>query len=179
MRRSCIVLIALVMITLTVVGCGASDSGVTEDTAAVATSTTQDSVADATTTTVLDTATSTTQPAAPDQWTTIAALHSTDTYWQGMEGILMSQPFTISGEARLVLDMPDAGELDGVIAAVLSADEVTDDPMALIDAIQAGVVVVVPAAIPIQVISGLDGTYVLVNSVPTPSTWSLELQTRP
>ncbi len=91
----------------------------------------------------------------------------------------MTEPFTISGEAQLVLDMPDAGELDGVIAALLPANMVTNDPMALIDAIQEGVVVTVPAAIPTQAVSGLDGTYVLVNSVPTSDAWSLELQTRP
>jgi len=178
MRRSCAILIALVMFIVTVVGCGDSGSDVTAETAAVTASITKTSVADTRTTTGLDSTTSSAPPAAKGEWTTIATLRSTDAAWHGLEGILMTEPFTISGEAQLVLDMPDAGELDGVIAAILPADKVTDDPFALIEAIQAGMVVTLPAAMPTKAISGLNGTYVLVNSVPTAGTWSVELQTR-
>lgn len=53
-----------------------------------------------------------------------------------MEGILVGVPFTAAGEAQLVLDMPDAGELDGVIVTLL-------------------------AALQTQAVSDLDGAYVL------------------
>ena len=105
-------------------------------------------------------------------------MNSTDAPWQGMEGILVSQPFTASGEVQVVLDMPDAGDIDGVIVAFVEADKLTD-VTALLDAVQDAVVVVVPAAAPVQTAPGLDGTYVLVNSVPTSTAWSLEVQTRP
>lgn len=73
--------------------------------------------------------------------------------------------------------MPDAGQLDGVIVAIIPADKATD-ASALMGAIQDGEVVTLPAAVPTQEVSGLDGTYVLVNSIPTSAAWSLELQTR-
>lgn len=90
----------------------------------------------------------------------------------------MSDPFTAAGEAQLVLDMPDGGELDGVIVGIIPADKATS-LSALLEAVQEGIVVTLPATLPTRAISGLDGTYVLVNSVPQTVAWSVELQTRP
>ncbi len=168
MRRVWISLVALTIVTMTMVGCGGSDDGIPDATTSSESSTTQAS----------PTETPTTQAPAGDDWTTVATLRSTDAPWQDMEGILVSDPFTAAGEAQLVLDMPDAGELDGVIVAIIPADKATD-PIALMDAIQEGVVVTLPGVMPTQSVSGLDGTYVLVNSVPEPKAWSVELQTRP
>ena len=181
MRRFCIILTALVMITLTMAGCGGSDDGVTHDTAAPETAITQAAAADTTTTLLPDTTNSTAQPPVGNEWTTVARLRSTDSPWQGMEGILMSEPFTVSGETRLVLDMPDAGESDGVIVAILPDDMVPEDAFGLLDVIDAAVFVTVPAMMPTREVSGLDGTYVLINTTninPASGAWSLELQAR-
>ena len=70
------------------------------------------------------------------EWTTVVTMTSSDEPWQGLDmTLLMSEPFTASGEAQLVLDMPDAGKLDGVIVAIIPADKVTD-VTSLLDAIQ-------------------------------------------
>jgi hypothetical protein len=172
------------IIILTIVGCGGTDGGVAGDTSASETSTsqapaTETSATQTSATETPTTATSTTQAPTGDDWTTIATLRSTDSPWNGIEGILMTEPFTATGEVQLVLDMPEAGDLDGLIVAIIPADKATDDPTELIAAIQDGVVVTLPAASPTKVVSGLDGTYVLVNAVPEPKAWTLELQTRP
>jgi hypothetical protein len=173
----------MMVVILTIVGCASSDDGVAEETPAAETSATQTSAtqAPATQTSVTQapaTQTSVTQAPTGDEWTTIVTLRSTDSPWQGMDGILISEPFTVTGEAQVVLNMPDAGELDGVIVAIIPADKATD-VTALIAAIQEGVVLTLIAAAPTKAVSGLDGTYVLVNSVPESKAWSLELQTRP
>jgi hypothetical protein len=170
---------AMVIISLTIVGCGGTDDGVAGDTSASETSTSQAPATETSTTATLATTTSTAQAPAGDDWTTIATLRSSDSPWKGLEGILMTEPFTATGEVQLVLDMPDAGEFDGLIVAIIPADKATDDPAELIAAIQDGVVVTLPAATPTKVVSELDGTYVLVNAVPEPKAWTLELQTRP
>jgi hypothetical protein len=178
MRRFWLGLVAMMIISLPIVGCGGTDDGVAEGATAIETSTTQAPPMAASTTQASVGETSTSLAATTGDWTTIATLHSTDSPWQGMEGILISESFTVSGDAQLVLDMPDAGELDGVIVAVIPADSVAD-ATALLAAIQDGVVVTLPAAFPTQAVSGLDGTYVLVNSAPASAAWSVELQARP
>jgi hypothetical protein len=170
---------AMVIISLTIVGCGGTDDGVAGDTSASETSTSQAPATETSTTATLATTTSTAQAPAGDDWTTIATLRSSDSPWKGLEGILMTEPFTATGEVQLLLDMPDAGEFDGLIVAIIPADKATDDLTELIAAIQDGVVVTLPAATRTKVVSGLDGTYVLVNAVPEPKAWTLELQTRP
>ncbi len=177
MRRVCFYLIALTIVTLTTVGCGGSGEEITATTVSPETSTTQVAPAE-TSTTQAAVKTSTTQAAADDEWVTVATLSSTDAPWQDMEGLLMSDPFTAAGEAQLVLDMPDGGELDGVIVGIIPADKATS-LSALLEAVQEGIVVTLPATLPTRAISGLDGTYVLVNSVPQTVAWSVELQTRP
>ncbi len=190
MRRFCISLAAVAFVVLTIVGCGGSGDGVTEVSQATETSTTQ--ATDTSTTQTAETPTtqatdpsttqaadpSTTQAATGDAWTTIITLSSSDPAWKGMEGLLVSEQFTVTGEVRLVLDMPDAGELDGVIVGIVPADKATD-VMAIIDAVREGVVVTLRGAAPTKVVPGLDGTYVLMNSVPTSKAWSVDLQTRP
>jgi hypothetical protein len=110
-------------------------------------------------------------------WTTAVTMTSTDEPWQGLDNILVSEPFAASGEARVVLDMPDAGGLDGVIVAIIPADKVTD-VTSLLDAIQDAAVLTIVPAEPVKAVNDLDGTYVLVNTVPGDTAWTLELQTR-
>jgi hypothetical protein len=182
MRRFCISLAAVALVILTIVGCGGSGDGGTEVTQATDTSTTQ--ATETPTTQATDPSTTqapetpTTQAPTGDAWTTIVTLSSSDSAWKGMEGILVSEQFTVTGEVRVVLDMPDAGELDGVIVGIIPADKATD-VMTLIAAIQGGVVVTLRGAAPTKMVPDLDGTYVLVNSIPTSKAWSVDLQTRP
>jgi hypothetical protein len=179
MYRFWVSVAAMVIIIMTIVGCGGTDDGVAGDTSASETSTSQAPATETSATEALATTTTTTQAPTGNDWTTIATLRSSDSPWKGLEGILMTEPFTATGEVQLVLDMPDAGEFDGLIVAIIPADKATDDPAELIAAIQDGVVVTLPAATPTKVVSELDGTYVLVNAVPEPKAWTLELQTRP
>ncbi|MBU2602551.1 MAG: hypothetical protein KKA32_10345 [Actinobacteria bacterium] len=182
MRRFCIGLTVVAILSLTIVGCGSSDNGAAEKPSATETSTTQSSStpsssADTPTTQTPTTQTPTTAP-ADDTWTTVATLRSSDPPWNDMPGILISEPFAVTGDLQVVLDMPDAGDMDGVIAAIVAADKASD-VSALLGALgDAAIVTMMPAA-PTQEVSGLDGTYVLVNSVPTAKEWSLDVQTKP
>ena len=116
-----------------------------------------------------------TQAPADNAWATIITLRSTDSLWQGLENVRVSKPFTLTGEARLVLDMPDAGEFDGVIIMIIPAVKATD-LTALVDALPNGVAVVLVKNAPVKAVSGLTGTFVLVNSVPGAKAWSVDLQ---
>ncbi len=122
------------------------------------------------------------QPSSESDWTTVVKLESTDSPWQGMEGMLVSEPFTVSGEARLVLDMIDTGDfVVGVLLWIIPADLVpaADDPMGWADAVQDNTAVdmTMVAASPTKEVPGLDGTYVLyVTSYEGQPAWSLELQ---
>lgn len=180
MRRVWIGLVAAMIIALTIAGCGNSDTGVTVVTAATETSSTQAPATETSTTQAASTETSAAEAPTGADWTTLATLHSSDAPWQGMEGILMSEPFTVTGEAQLVLAMQDAGQFDGVIVAIIPADKATD-AAALLSAIrdEDGVIVTLLASVPPEAVSGLDGTYVIFNSTPASKPWSLELQTRP
>ncbi len=177
MRRFCIGLAVIVIVGLAMVGCGSPDPGTTEKPAAAETSTTQAPTTETSTTEAPGTETSTTAPAA-DTWTTVATLRSDGQPWNDMPGILISEPFTVAGEVQVVLDMPDAGSTDGVIAVIVPADKATD-VTALLGAIGDAPSVALLGMASTQVVSGLDGTYVLVNSVPTEKGWSLEVQTKP
>lgn len=107
-----------------------------------------------------------------DEWTTAVTIRSSDPL--NDMGLLVSDEFTVTGEARFVLDMPDGGDTDGVIAALFPADqEIT------VAAAAEAETVTLPAAFPEQVVEGLDGTYVVLMTVPTTKDWSLEVQTRP
>lgn len=156
MRRFCIALAVVTIAILTIVGCGSSDDGAAGETPAAETSATE--------------------APAGDAWTTVATLRSSDP--QVIDGILISEPFTATGEVQVVLDMPEAGKTDGVLGVIIPADKATD-ASAILDAIPGGASLTMIASAPKQVVSGLDGTYVFVNSVPAAKAWSLDLQTRP
>lgn len=120
-------------------------------------------------------------PQAPDegQWQTVGTLSSSDPSMEGYEGLLVSQPFDVSGEAQVVLDMPDAGAVDGVNLAIIRADKASD-PMTILGALRDEDTrhVILLASMGSEQVSGLDGTYVLINSTPVTLAWSVELQTR-
>ncbi|MBN1630952.1 MAG: hypothetical protein JW990_14410 [Thermoleophilia bacterium] len=123
------------------------------------------------------TAAPTTEASTGDEsWKTVVTLTSDATPWQDMPGLLVSDPFAVKGKVRVVLDMPDAGELDGVLLAIIPADQL-GDPITLIDAIRDGTALTLIPAYPEKEVDGLDGTYVLLNSVPTETPWTVELQT--
>jgi len=106
------------------------------------------------------------------EWTTVVTLRSDDP--TDDIGLLVSEEFTVTGDARFVLDMPGGGATDGVIAAILPADEgVTVDAT-----LEAETITLVAGVVPEEVVGGLDGTYVLFVSVPTSLAWSIEIQTR-
>jgi hypothetical protein len=94
-----------------------------------------------------------------------------------MTGLLVSDPFTVKGEARVVLDMPDAGKLDGVILSIIPADKL-GGLIGLIDAVRDGPAFTLIPAYPVKEVDDLDGEYVLLNSVPAERPWTVELQTR-
>lgn len=115
------------------------------------------------------------QETADQTWKTVATLRSSDPPFQEMDNILVSDPFTVSGDVRVVMEMPEAGRVDGVVAMLLPADKATD-VSTMLKAIPAGVPVTIIGAAPIQVVPDLEGTYVLVNAVPAPREWTLEIQ---
>jgi hypothetical protein len=177
MRRSLVGVVAAIVI-LTLAGCGGSEGAAADGIPATETTATQTTVGETEATQTTATQTTATKAPTNDAWTTVVTLRSSDPFWQDLEGLLISEPFTVSGEVRVVLDMPDAGQVDGVIVAIVPEEEAAD-VMALLAAIgDATVLTMIPAA-PTKEVTGLDGTYVLVNSVPASKEWSLELQTRP
>lgn len=168
----------LTAIGLFVVACGSGDSAV-EETVAPATASSE-----MTATTESSEMTAATASVDAGDWATLASLRSTDSLWQGMEGLFVSEPFSVSGEARLVLDMIDTGDfVVELLLWIIPADLIpaADDPMGWADAIQdkAATKVTMLAAHPTQEVSGLDGSYVLyVDPYEGSPAWSLELQTR-
>ena len=185
-----LLLASLLIVALMISGCGGTDSETNGGTASTQSQTTAQGASTSaapTTEAPSTTATSTgAEPSTPPsdsetpadgEWTTVVTMTSSDEPWQGLDNILMSEPFTASGEAQLVLDMPDAGKLDGVIVAIIPADKVTD-VTSLLDAIQDAAVLTLIPSTPIEAVNDLDGTYVLVNTVPGGAAWTLELQTR-
>jgi hypothetical protein len=65
-----------------------------------------------------------------------------------------------------------------VVGVIIPADK-TSDARELLGALREGLAVTMIGAAPVQVFSGLNGTYVLVQSVPASKAWSLDVQTRP
>jgi hypothetical protein len=110
-------------------------------------------------------------------WTTVATLRSDSPPFQGMESILVSDPFSATGEARLVLEMPDVGKFEGLVGMVIPAEKATD-ARAILAAVPDGISVIIVGAAPEHLVPDLDGTYVFVNSVPAPKAWTLEIQTK-
>jgi len=162
---------------LTIVGCGSLNDSAVEEIAAgetpVETLGPETSAPETPTAEVSDN-----QVPTGESWTTVATLRSSDPAWQGMNGLLVSSPFTTTDEVRVVLDMPNAERTDGIVGVIIPADKTTD-ARELLGALRDGLAVTMIAAAPVQVFSGLDGTYVLVQSVPVSKAWSLDVQTRP
>jgi len=154
------VLVLIAVVALTAAGCGGSEEPVEAETPAESPAAT------------------TSAPASPagETWTTVTTLKSSDP--QELEGLLISEPFAVNGTVRLELDMPDGGELDGVIAAIIPAAE-AEDPGAILGALSdAPSVTLIPSA-PSTDVPDLEGTYVLVNSVQTTEkAWSVEIKTQ-
>jgi hypothetical protein len=160
MRKYWLVLATVAILALAAVGCGGSDDGAADETPAADTTTTE--------------------APAGDTWTTVTTLHSDDP--QENEGILISEPFTASGDARFVVDMPDAGDVDGVIGTVIPEDQ-AGDPMAILKALknipEEQNLTLMPSLGGETVVPGLDGSYVLVvNYGPDQKAWSVEIQTQ-
>jgi hypothetical protein len=159
MRKDWMVLVVVAGLALAAAGCGGSQEAADAETPAATP------------------AAATSAPASPagETWTTVTTLKSTDP--QELEGLLISEPFTVKGTVRLELDMADGGKLDGVIAAIVPADQ-AEDPSAILGALSdAPSVTLIPSA-PKKDVADLEGTYVLVNSVPTEKAWSVEIKTK-
>ena len=155
MRRTYVWLALVAMLALVLVGCGGSDDGAAEESPAATTPAAESPAAES--------------PAA--EWTTIATFSSNDP--KNDMGLHISDEFTVSGDVQVVLDMPDGGDFDGLIAAFLKAGEpITVEAGAEAPSATVG------GALPSQVVSGLDGDYVLY-VVPTGSkAWTVEVQTQ-
>jgi hypothetical protein len=113
-----------------------------------------------------------------DTWTTATMLSSSDP--PGATGLLTSQPFTTSNRVQFVLDVPNGDALDGVSGSIVPADQAADSSSVL-TAIKNGesVPVAVSKARNTKVVSGLNGTYVLIVTPPAIKEWSMEIQTAP
>ena len=155
MRRMFVWLALAAILALALVGCGGSDGGAAEESPAATTPAAESSPAE--------------EPAA--EWTTVATLSSTDPT-NDMD-LHVSEEFTVSGDAQLVLDMPDGGDTDGVIAAIQKAGEpITVEAGAEAES------AALAGAMPTQVVSGLDGSYVLLVTPASTKAWSVEVQTQ-
>ncbi len=154
MRRALFVLAAIAIAALVIVGCGGSEEPAANETPAA-------------------------QSPAGDTWTTVTTLHSDDP--QEIKGLDISEPFTASGDVRFVVDMPDAGDVDGVLAFVMAEDQ-AGDAASIMEALRAlpdaQQLTLMPSLGGEAVVPGLDGSYVLVSSVPNEKAWSVEIQTQ-
>ena len=150
MRRTYVVLTLVVILALALVGCGGSDG---------------DSAAES------PAATTPAAESSSTEWTTVTTLTSTDPT-NDMD-LHVSEEFTVSGDVQLVLDMPDGGDVDGVIAAFLPAGEpITVEAGAKAES------AALAGALPTQIVTGLDGDYVLLVTPSTDKAWSVEVQTQ-
>ena len=113
----------------------------------------------------------------PEAWTTVATLTSSDAPWQGIAGILVSKPFEATGEVQVVMAMPDGGQLEGVIAVIVPVEQAADH-RTLMAGVRQGESVMLVGAQPAQVVTGLEGSFVLINAVPSAHDWTLAVQTR-
>jgi len=155
MRRTHVWLAVVVILTVALMGCGGSDDGAAAESPAATTPAAESPAAES----------------PSGDWTTVATLTSEDP--TNDMGLHVSEEFTVSGDAQLVLDMPDGGDMDGVIAALMVAGEpfTAEAGAAAPSATLAG-------ALPSQVLSGLDGSYVLLVTPTSDKAWSVEVQTQ-
>ena len=151
MRRTFLGSIVVAIAALVLVGCGGSGEGTATQSPGA-------------------TAPAAESPAAAN-WMTVTTLRSTDPT-NDMD-LHVSEEFTVSGDAQFVLDMPKGKETDGVIAAIFPADEpITVKAAATAESVALAV------GLPTQVVSGLDGSYVLLVTPSTTKAWSVEVQTQ-
>ncbi len=111
------------------------------------------------------------------EWSTVVTLKSTDP--SEVEGLLLSEPFTANGTIRLVLDMPGGDSTDGVLLAIVDADKT--DPLEILGVIgesKASTLVAQPEELASEEISGLNGSFRVLNSVPADKPWSVEVQVK-
>lgn len=155
MRRTYVWLAVVVVLTVALAGCGGSDGGAAAESPAASTTAAESPAAES----------------PSGEWTTVATLTSTDA--TDDKGLHVSEEFTVSGDAQLVLDMPDGGDMDGVIAALLKAGE----PITA-EAGAAAPSATLAGAIPTEVLSDLDGSYVLLVTPTSDKAWSVEVQTQ-
>lgn len=157
-RRTSVGLLGVAILAVAVLGCGSSDDGTaTEPTAATESPAVESPAAES--------------PAA-DGWTTVTTLRSDDPTTD--IGALVSEEFTVSGEVRLVLDMPDGEDVEGLVAAILPAGE--ELTVSLVGESESRPLAV---ALPEATVDGLDGSYVVLATPSTDKAWSLQIQTRP
>jgi hypothetical protein len=155
MRRTYTVLALIALLSLALVGCGGSDGGAAEESPAATTPAAESPAAE-----------------TPDgEWTTVATLTSDDP--TNDMGLHVSDEFAVSGDAQLVLEMPDGGDMDGVIAALMVAGE----PFTAEAGAQAPSATLA-GALPSDVLSGLDGDYVLLVTPTSDKAWTVEVQTQ-
>ncbi len=162
MRRTFVGLLGVVILAAALLGCGSPDDGTATESPAATTPTAEASA----------TETPAAESPAADGWTTATTLRSDDP--TNEIGALVSQEFTVTGEARLVLDVPGGEDTDGLLASVLPAgEEIT------IDLIRESESTPLAVVLPEKTITGLDGSYVVMVTPTTDKAWSLEIQTRP
>ena len=111
-----------------------------------------------------------------DTWTKATTLSSSDA--PGASGVPTSESFTTSNRVQLVLDVPNGGALDGVVGSIVPADQAADTS-SLVKALKDAESVVLSTAKNTLVVSGLNGSYVLVLTPPATKEWSVEIQTAP
>jgi hypothetical protein len=109
--------------------------------------------------------------ATPGDWTTATTLHSSDAL--GAYGALTSQPFTTTNEVRVVLSIPRGQATDEVLGTIVPASEANNV------AYMNGESVSVSKTFDTDMVSGLNGTYVLQVAEPGLQQWSMEIQTSP
>ncbi len=155
MRRTYVWLALVAMLALVLAGCGGSDDGAGVESPAATTPAAESPAAES--------------PAG--EWTTIATYSSTDP--KNELDLHISEAFTVSGDVQLVLDMPDGGDTDGVIASLLPADEpITYETAKEAESATLG------AAFPPEVVSVPDGDYVLYVLPVGEKAWTVEVQTQ-
>lgn len=150
MRRLYFVSLLVVVMALVAAGCGGSDEPAAEETPA---------------------AEPATEAPAGDTWTTVTTLRSTDP--PNNIDLLVSEPFEASGDVQLVLDMPGAGGMDGVISVIIPEADTVE-----LDAVTDGEAVILSGAQKSEIVSGFDGSYMLVVAVPGEKQWAIEVQTQ-
>lgn len=109
--------------------------------------------------------------ATPGDWTTATTLNSSDP--RDPNGILTSQPFTTTNKVRVIFSIPRGDSIDSMLGMIVPASEANN--VAYMD----GEVVSVSKTFDTDMVSGLNGTYVLQVATPGLKEWSMEIQTSP